>query len=152
MNWNEYKSEFAWDGSWRDIYILNTDIQEWQTFVDFLRSSKYDYEFNGELGVLPEDLSIIFNSDQIPPTLTIKTDGVTLKCHFFTTHEIEFDLDPREVTNESKAKGIFKFMEDLGAALKLPVRMTPENLRTSPIFEYSPNTGTVTYFPCEDNT
>jgi hypothetical protein len=37
MDWNKYKKEFEWDGSWRDLYILNTDISHWQPLIDLLR-------------------------------------------------------------------------------------------------------------------
>ena len=52
IDWKTCKQDFEWDGSWRDIYILNTNILEWQKFIDFLRSSKYVYQLNGEIGVL----------------------------------------------------------------------------------------------------
>jgi len=39
-------------------------------------------------------------------------------------------------------------MKALGRALALPVRMTPENLNESPIFEYRPEDDSLTYKPC----
>jgi hypothetical protein len=143
MNWISYKNEFAWDGSWRDIYILNTTIEDWDKFINFLRNNGYS------AAALPDDLSNIFTDDAIRPLLTINVAGVTLNCHFFTEKEIELDLDPREVTGEDKAKELFNFMGAVGRALQMTVRMTPENLSERPIFEFSPETGTLSYYPCE---
>jgi hypothetical protein len=146
MNWSEYKREFSWDGSWRDIYVLNTKIDDWQDFINLLRNSEFPVDG------LPDDLPSIFSDAEIRPLLTINVGGVTLNCHFFRTEEIELDLDPREVTEVEKANELFRFMEAIGCALRKPVRMTPENLKDRPIFEFWPETGKVSYFPCETDT
>jgi hypothetical protein len=136
----------------RDIHVLNTKIEDWQKFIDFLQESKYSYSIDGTIHVLPEDISDVFTDVNIRPLLTLKVGGVNIKCHFFTSDEIELDFDPREVSDEYKAKTVFEFMKAVGSALGLPVRMTPENLEERPIFEYSPETGNITYYPCELNT
>jgi len=106
IDWNQYREEFAWDGSRRDIYGLNTDFALWQRFLDFIRFSGYPYRFSlgGDPASLPEDVKGIFEAwKDRGPLLCIDVGGVTLSCHFFTQQEIEFDLDPREVTGEQKA-------------------------------------------------
>ncbi len=41
LDWQQVKTEFEWDGGWRDLYILNADIGVWQSVIDALRSSDY---------------------------------------------------------------------------------------------------------------
>jgi hypothetical protein len=33
MDWQEAKAEFEWDGSLRDVYILNADVGVWQKVI-----------------------------------------------------------------------------------------------------------------------
>jgi hypothetical protein len=155
MEWQKYKDEFTWDGSWRDVYVLNTNVTIWQQFLDFLRSSGIPHSFGGEdnadfLG----DLEAYFKerSEHGSLILSIDINGVFLNCHFFIETEIEFDLDPREVRDEDKANGVFNFMEILSETLSLPIRMTPENMEETPIFEYTPEDRTWTYIPCYGKT
>lgn len=150
MDWQKYKDEFTCDGSWRDIYVLNTNAAIWQRFLDFLKSSGIPHSFDGEgkTGCF-DDLATYFKEREDHGTLTLAIDinGVTLNCHFFTETEIEIDLDPREITGEDKAVGIFNFIEMLGKTLSLPVRMTPENMDKTPVFEYTPGNDNWSYFP-----
>ncbi len=155
-DWKLYEREFSWDGSWRDFYVLNTSTSHWQRFIDFLRTGRYAYGFtlSGEPASLPPDAATIFAAwANDGPLLSIDVGGVVLNCHFFTEQEIEFDLDPRTVTEQSKAEAIFAFMEALARVLEQPVRMTPENSETTPIFEFNPATGELVYHPsCEGTT
>ena len=50
-NWAEIKDDFAWDGSLRDIYILDTDANDWDVLLAAIRSSNYErsYRLDGEL-------------------------------------------------------------------------------------------------------
>jgi len=139
LNWQQYKAEFLCDGSYRDIYVL-----------DFLRSSGIPHHFCGEdKPELLNDLSVYFKErDQHGSLiLSIDVDSVILNCHFFIESEIEFDLDPKEITDESKAVAVFGFMEIVSEVLSLPIRMTPENMDQTPIFEYTPRKSIWNYSP-----
>ena len=152
MDWQKYKDEFAWDGSWRDIYVLNANVVIWQRFLDFLKSSGIPYDFGGEdKAEYLDNLAMYFKerADHGSLILSIDINGVTLNCHFFVESEIEFDLDPREITGEDKAIGVFNFMETLSKTLSLPVRMTPENMDETPIFEYTPGECIWRYYSSE---
>lgn len=41
----DFKAVFEQDGSWRDIYILNTTVDDWQRLLDFLHFYTYPTEF-----------------------------------------------------------------------------------------------------------
>ena len=62
LNWQHYKTAFEFDGSWRDIYVLNTYVNDWQSLMDFLRASPYEisYTFDGEEIELPLRVEDIF--------------------------------------------------------------------------------------------
>ena len=150
LDWQQYKAEFLSDGSWRDIYVLDADVTIWQRLLDFLRSSNIQHHFGGE--DKPEylnDLGTYFKERGQHGSLILSIDiyGVILNCHFFIESEIEFDLDPKEITDESKAVAVFEFMEMVSEALTLPIRMTPENMDETPIFEYSPGKRAWSYSP-----
>jgi hypothetical protein len=150
MKWEDYKAEFEFDGSWRDIYVLNTTISHWQLLVDFLRSDIYEYSctIGGEKAVLPTIAKEIFDADyEFKPLLGVNVGSVILNCHFFTDEEIEFDLDPREIQNERQAEQIFAFMRQIGQILNKEVVLTPENLQDAPIFKFLPSDGKVQYIP-----
>ena len=40
------KKAFYVDGSYRDIYVFETDEQDWQRLLTFLRSGPYSIEFS----------------------------------------------------------------------------------------------------------
>jgi hypothetical protein len=37
MTWTEIASDFEWDGMLRDVYVLNTTIDDWQRVLDALK-------------------------------------------------------------------------------------------------------------------
>jgi hypothetical protein len=150
MDWQKYKDEFTCDGSLRDIYVLKTNINNWQQFLDFLRSSNIPHRFGGEDNLeYLNDLASYFEerSQHGSLILSIDLNGVILNCHFFIETEIELDLDPKDVTDEGKASGVFKFMENLSETLSIPVRLTPENTENTAIFEYTPGNHIWNYIP-----
>ena len=149
MNWKEVESAFDWDGSWRDVYVFDVSLNDWQCLLDTLRSSNYTLRFQRELpsGVeepVPEQVDVLFGGPEQPrPLLLTDVGGVALACHFFSSEEIEFDLDPREVSGQEQAEAVFDFMRRIGLALGKPVRLTPENLRQYVLIEYDPATDTL---------
>lgn len=143
MMWEEYKVEFTPDGSLRDIYIKGVDIDDWQSFIDFLRSTEANLDFyiEAKAAKLPDCIKdIVLDREQLYQ-LSIRLDGVTVNCHFFTPVEIELDLNPQEIDSEAKAKVIFRFMSTVGRVLNRQVILTPENAEEQPIFKYEPGAG-----------
>ena len=143
MKWEEYKVEFTPDGSLRDIYIKGVDINDWQSFIDFLRSTEasLDFYIEGEEAKLPDCIKDIVLDREHAYLLSIRLDGVTVNCHFFTSVEIELDLDPQEIDSESKAKVIFRLMSTVGRVLNKQVILTLENAKEQPVFKYEPGAG-----------
>jgi hypothetical protein len=79
--------------------------------------------------------------------MSIEVDGILINCHFFTEQEIEFDIDPREITSEEKLSKVFEFMQRIGRLLQKEVIMTPENCQREIVFRYVPETNKIEYIP-----
>jgi hypothetical protein len=139
-----YRSKFAWDGSLRDLYVQNTTLSEWTYLLDFLKSSNFKcaYFINGAEADLPTDAAQVFEQRRTADTtLTLWVSRVGFKCHFFTENEIEFDFDPREVTDDQALIDILQFMSNIGKALNKRMVLTPENAPEAVIFSFEPSFG-----------
>ena len=150
MNWAEYSKAFEWDRSWRDLYVLHTNTGDWQKLLDFLREGAYPvvFELDGRDLPFPAKAAPLFESrGEIAPFLRVTVGEIALNCHFFDAHEIEFELDPREVDGEEKLHALFAFMRDVARLLDKAVILTPENAQTSVVFRAAPDGEAVQYDP-----
>ena len=142
MEWKKVRSTFEWDGSWRDLYVLDASLDDWQRLLDYLRASNHGLTFKRETEEpLPDRASDAFvGADDVRPLLQVDIGGVVLNCHFFTEDEIELDLDPREVETDASAASVFGFMRGIGRAVGKPVLLTPESMSGLPLITYDPAT------------
>lgn len=141
MDWKEAKSAFVRDGSLRDLYVLDTTVEDWRRLFDFVRSGTYDLRFRhgDDWRPMPEDLDGFFaGQSEWTTLLAVDVDGVLVHAHFFETDQIELDVEPSEVQTPERAASLFAFMRGLGRALGKPVRLTPENCRDYILIEYDP--------------
>lgn len=136
MTWHTYQSKFEWDGSLRDIYVLNTDIRDWQILIDMIRESRLEVLFvSGDvIEDLPEDISFIFKlPHDISYDLNVHLGRTILRTHFFVENEIEIDLDPREVRDQADFDRLISFMRNMAEYLNKDVVLAPENCIEDPI-------------------
>ena len=140
MNWEQYQKEFEWDGSFRDIYIFETSLDDWQNLLDFISANRYEFEYkiNGDAVALPERADTIFECKNYRSLLTVKVGDLILNCHFFTLNEIEFDFDPRDVKDERELEELFDFLRQLCRISNKQTVLTPENGPKLWIFRFSP--------------
>lgn len=142
--WESVSESWSWDGSWRDAYVFDTDGDDWQRVVDLVRRQGWEARTNGEGGVespLPAEVRDIFALDSTSPTWLIRPGaGVEIKCHFFAPEEIEFDLDPRQITDQSSLDVVCEFLRAIGRELRKPVVVTAENDPAWTIMRYDPRT------------
>lgn len=150
MKWEEYEGEFEFDGSLRDIYVLDTTIDDWEQIINLAHSGTYKikYAVNGDEFPLPQHASTIFaRQDGVNVMLSLCVGTATLNCHFFTAEEIEFDLDPREIRTKSQANEILAFMSHIGRTLNKSVVMTAENSQEKVILDFDPIDDQIRYTP-----
>jgi len=146
--WESVTQEFAFDGSWLDIYVFDVDIQAWQRVLDQLRQSGYElvYRRAGDVSELPNAALEAFPADgDADRLLSVKLAGVLANCHFFACEEIEFDIDPREVQGQRQLDALLAFMRLLSDATGKDAVLTPENCREIVVFRSRPNHSTIEY-------
>lgn len=151
MKWEDYKVAFEFDGSFRDIYVLNTSSEDWQRLIDFAHSGVYkiSYTIDGVEVALPQQVTKIFRGRyEANHVLCIQAGPVLIGCHFFDEMEIEFNIDPREIQNEAQAEAFFGFMRQIGNLLRKEVILTHEGGQSEVIFKFLPGSGEIQYTPC----
>ncbi|WP_152532133.1 hypothetical protein [Leptolyngbya sp. Heron Island J] len=148
MQWSQCEKAFEFDGSWRDIYILNTSSMDWDKLLDALSHSKYEIKFwvdnakSQPILTMQEALEI---RKKACPLMHVEMMGIAIACHFFTDENIEFDIDPRQVVNQQDLDAILDFMTFLGNLLQKTVVLTPENLEDIPLIQFFPKAQTFSY-------
>jgi len=134
MNWTDLKNRiYYWDGSWRDIYVLQTTIEDNKKWTDFVNQNYRIDWFNG-LSQKDEnriDFDVIkgfWNGNHdLRSTAKIFIDNIQINNHFFIDSEIENDIDPRKINSFEDHLRILKYMSDLSLLLGKPTILTPEN-------------------------
>jgi hypothetical protein len=143
IDWKSQKKLFAWDGTWRDLYILNTEVHDWQRLLDHLHKNtdQLTFTIDGTPLALPSTMDAIFAVyEYASPLLCITLDHVQVNCHFFCAEQIEFDIDPRDITDADTFALVLNFMADVGKTLSKEVRLTPENMQEYVLLRYNPTT------------
>jgi hypothetical protein len=148
VTWETVAQEFAFDGSWRDIYVSDTDVRTWQRVFDRLRQAPYElvYHRDGAATELPDTAADAFPAEGAADRmLSVKFAGVQANCHFFTRDEIEFDIDPREVIGQRQLDALLAFMCLLSDATGKDAVLTPENCPEIVVFRARPSQSAVEY-------
>lgn len=146
--WETVRQEFAFDGSWRDIYVFGTTIADWQRMFDTIRSADYrlTYFRAGQPTELPTKAADAFPlPDECDRRLSVWFADVLANCHFFTVEEIEFDIDPREVKGQLELDALLRFMRCLAQATDNEVVLTAENMPEIVIFRVPPGNAAIEY-------
>lgn len=127
--WESVKRAFEWDGSWRDVYVLNTSENDWNAVLEGLHCNyALSLFIDGELWTkaLPTFSAILAMREHSGFTAKIDVSNITIKCHFFTEDQIEFDIDPREVQPENWPQ-FYDFLFYISRITKKFCRLTEEN-------------------------
>ena len=135
MEWNEIKDKiYRWDGSWRDIYILGTTIDDWRLWINFVNRAEKIRWVNplssiNEAQIQFEVIAPYLQLEQfsgstvsfwIAPTIQVNS-------HFFEVGKIENDIDPREVCSVNDHIAVINYMKSVYYLLGKEVILTDEN-------------------------
>ena len=136
--WRRLKHEFTWDGSLRDLYVERTDLEHWQALLEFLRERQYSvsYQRGGQNEPVPVAAADVFADREKTHVLSITVDGILLNSHFFSPEEIELDIDPREIHDNSRFATLCHFMCELSKCLRRDILLTHENLKGAQILVF----------------
>lgn len=134
MNWTELKEKiYYWDGSWRDIYLLETSIDDNLKWINFVNENYRIEWFNGltqkdENKIDFEVVKQFWNGNHdFCSTAKVFIEHIQINNHFFIDKEIENDIDPREINSIEDHERVLKYMSDLSLLLDKPIILTPEN-------------------------
>lgn len=153
VDWEQARVDFEFDGSWRDIYLFNTSTADWQKMLTALRTSPYLATFpecSPQAG-LPDsflDAEQIFSQENGKrPLLQVEAGSFQANCHFFSSTDIEFDIDPRQITGQRDLDDLIRFMKWLAQAVGREVLLTLENCPDAVILKVFPSGNGITYYP-----
>ena len=142
MDWTVLKDKiYYWDGSWRDIYVLNTTRHDWKKWIDYVNLNYSIDCFNGKTNA--DEKKVDFNVIEefwngnldLRSSAKILIDKIQINAHFFSDTEIENDIDPREFTSIEDHDKLIKYMSDISILLNKEVILTPENEHETALFK-----------------
>jgi hypothetical protein len=148
MNWSKVSAELDHDGSLRDLYVFDISESDGDALLSALSAWSYEVCFlvDGEPAELPDSAGAVFElRKRASPILRVDVFGITVCAHFFGSHELELDLDPREVADRDRLASLSEFIRRLGDLLNRPVVLTHENRREHWIARYLPTTTQFSY-------
>ncbi|MBF9254650.1 hypothetical protein I2I11_15200 [Pontibacter sp. 172403-2] len=142
-NWEDIKWIFEPDGSLRDIYVQNVSISDWEKLIDLLNENyPLKYGITGEArsaSQIDKQDVISFLTDRTGEmycrSTTVDVGGVHANCHFFLSEQIEFDIDPKEISSVEDFEKVEKFMQSISWALEQQVTLTDENTPEFPLIK-----------------
>ena len=148
-NWEEIKWIFEPDGTLRDIYVENVNIEDWKILIDYLNTNhivKYGpSDDNQIINKINKDYLIQLLTD-VTGKLELKTvaiiiDNIIINTHFFTVDEIEFDIEPEEINSVEDYEKVLSFMNEISRILNKQLILTGENQIQFPLVtvEFSKN-------------
>ena len=112
MNWTELKKEIYYcDGSLRDIYVLQTNLEDNEKWTDLINQLR---------GYLKGEHDLCSSAH-------VYIDKIQINNHFFIDNEIENDISPKEINSIEDHEKILKYMKEISVLLDKPVILTPEN-------------------------
>lgn len=127
-----------------DIYVFKTDENDWQTIINHLRlNTLYTTTFLVDLKkqALPFAVREIFDITQDHAVILHIDEGqLNIYCYFFTPEQIEFDFDPRDITDDQRLTRLLDFIHLLGNLLQKQVVLTPESDEAIHYLSYDPVT------------
>lgn len=140
---------FETDGSLRDILVTETNSNDWRNLLVGLRQSHFRVSCSVPslqwLEASAEDLLTYVKSTG-PAVLEINvTSDIIANLHFCCEHEIELDLDPREVTTRQNITAIIAFLRWLSKTLAKRVLLTPEGSPEAPMLSIDHQQGDLSY-------
>lgn len=136
MIWEKIKIDIYYsDGSLRDIYVLDSTIEDWKKWFGFINKNyqvKFKYFDNQgnkkiESKINFDEVSKYWNNYENSISAEFLVGEVLLKCYFFSTDEIENDFFPEEVKTIEQHNLIIEYLKSISKILNKEVILTPEN-------------------------
>ena len=138
---NLLETVFYPDGTLRDIYMFNTDIDDWQRLLEYLISEfevKLYIDGNQEQYEQLTAKEIFKSKKDRSIYISIDINNISICCHFFSIEEIELDVSPNGITDIEKANKLLTLLQNISNKLNKDVHITPENTPEESLFIIRP--------------
>ncbi|TXK36901.1 hypothetical protein FVR03_16550 [Pontibacter qinzhouensis] len=134
-NWETLKKEIYFeDGSFRDIYVFDTNKEDWRRWANFVNENFTVQFFNGrtlktEDRLNVDDLLLYFTN---PADFTevnkasILFGDLNINCLLFWEAEMESDINPKNVQSLDDHQAIVGYMQSVAKVLNKKVILTLE--------------------------
>ena len=151
LRWDQVSEFFDPDlmGSLPDLFIPDATVHGWQTLLDLVTMSGWQWRFVVETEEQPlQAAASIFargTEAEIVELRVWPVPGVLANFRFWSETEISFDVDLRELQGQQGADTLCAFLRAIGSRLGKPVLMTPEGGgRERAVLGYDPDLDKVT--------
>jgi hypothetical protein len=138
-NWEKTKWIFEPDGTLRDIYVENVDIEDWKILIDYLNTNYTVKYSSSEVNKIDKGYVIQLLTDLTGEmdlkTVSIIIDDIIINTHFFSINEIEFDVQPEEINSVISFEKILNFMNEISRILNKQLILTGENQIEFPLIK-----------------
>jgi hypothetical protein len=138
MLWNDVSQIFETDGSLRDVIVRETSVSDWDKLISLsLLLGNVSYERDGETAVFPTSAARVLADLGHSHCMKIDLGGPVANAHFFTSEEIELDLDPSEIESQAALDKVLGFCSELSLAVERDVAITEESNPDAILLRYS---------------
>lgn len=146
LRYEDVADGLVWDGALREVYLVETTMDEWQSVMAALLAGPWPIELSTGHTARPSsdalDLRSIFDAEETS-LMSVDVAGAIFNCHFFSKKEIEFDVWPTEVTAENFDE-VLSFLRLLGNAARRNVLFGDEGSAAAGWFGYCRESGVFT--------
>ena len=136
-NWEELRTGvYEIDGSWRDIYVLQTTREDWQHWIWYV-NRHYPVRWEAEDHLDGQELDAIdaayiarrwdAGGEALVQWANVFVENIRLNCHFFTATQIENDFDPSAIRSMEDHHRLMGYLVAISTALQKEVIVTSEN-------------------------
>lgn len=141
LTWEELRTGVYYtDGSWRDIYVLDTtreDWHQWMTCVNRnypVRWGAVGYQDDQTMDAVDvPHIERLWDAGEVTlmTWCTVFLEQIEVKCHFFTPLEIEQDVDPSYIRSMADHERLMAYLVTISSALHKEVIVTAENEKSA---------------------
>ena len=147
MNWDELSQRIYYrDGSLRDIYIHNTTIEDWKTWINYVNENYtvqfFDRSNNNKVEKIEIEKIVQYwnkeNEDGV--FASIDVDGIKIMCYFTIENEIETDFTPGDIKNIGDHNNLVAYLKDCSRTLQKTMVVTAEMQEEKVLIKVTNNT------------
>jgi hypothetical protein len=142
LQWEDVRNFFDPDlmGALPDVRVPDASVEDWQTVLELVRSTGWEFEYLVGEEVLPlPRAEVVFSrlTDAELPNLRVRpVPDVLAIFHFFVAEQIDFDIDLRELQGQERLDVLCGFLAAIGRRLGKPVLMDPEGHEMHPVLGF----------------